>query len=107
MGLQTTEEIADELREFIEQHFQRTTDATIYIHFTDFLDFIFENSEFNIQKVKRVLLLWNDLEIHNGRVYGLQCITEPQLNMETDEVYTSESSGTSDDEINSDDDDEN
>lgn len=85
MGLQTIEEIADDLREFLEEHFQRTTDATIYIRYTDFLDFIFERTDFSLQKVKKILLLWNDLEIHNGRVYGLYCITDTDLNMEEEE----------------------
>lgn len=90
-AIQTIEEVADDLREFLEEHFQRTTDPTIYIHYTDFLDFIFERTDFGIQKVKRVLLLWDDLEIHNGRVYGLQCITDVDINMEEELEATSSS----------------
>jgi hypothetical protein len=94
MGLLTLSDIETELRNFIEEHFQRTTDATVFIHYIDFVDFIFERTDLPMDKVKRILALWQqkDLEIHNGRVYGLQCITDVEINMAEDEVASSETS---------------
>jgi hypothetical protein len=98
VGGSSLEEISTELRNFLEEHFQRTTDATVFIHYIDFVDFIFERTDLPMDKVKRILALWQqkDLEIHNGRVYGLQCITDVEINMAEDEVASSATSSDDD-----------
>ena len=85
------EDIETELRNFLEEHFQRTSDATVFIYYADFVDFIFERSDLPIDKVKRILALWQqrDLEVHDDRVYGLQCITDVEINMAEDERASS------------------
>jgi hypothetical protein len=87
-------DIETELRNFLEEHFQRTTDATVFIYYSDFVDFIFERTDLPIDKVKTILSLWrqsrnSDLEIHDDRVYGLQCVTDVDINMAEDERASS------------------
>ena len=91
MGLSRLSDIETELRNFIEEHFQRTTDATLFIYYSDFVDFIFERTDLPIDKVKRILSLWrqNSFEVHNDRVYGLQCVTDVDINMAEDERASS------------------
>jgi hypothetical protein len=85
------ERLTEELYTFIETHFHKNFDAKRYILHSDFIDFIWENSDFNMIKVKKILNSWRDLEVHNGKVYGLFCFTYPEINRIEDDATSSSS----------------
>ena len=85
------EELIDEVRDFLEKHFQPNYDHRRFILYRDFIDFIWENTEFNIIRVKRLLNSWNDWEVHNGKIYGLHCFTYPDINRIDDDATSSSS----------------
>lgn len=85
------DELVEQVIEFIGRHFHTTHDAKRYIHYSDFIDFIWENSEFNMIKVKSLMNSWTPLEVHNGKVYGLFCKSCPDINqIEDDATSTSD-----------------
>jgi len=87
----TYDELTEELTEFIESHFHPNYDHKRYILHRDFIDFIWENTDFNIIKVKKILNSWRDLEVHNDKVFGLYCFTYPEINrIEDDATSTSD-----------------
>jgi len=99
----TYDELTEELTMFIETHFQKNFDPKRYILHSDFIDFIWENTDFNMIKVKKILNSWQDLEVHNGKVYGLYCFTYPDINRkDEDEDEVSSDDGISDDSISDD-----
>ena len=63
-------------------HFERNYDGSKYIFFTDIIDFILENTEFNVVKVKQLLSYSDELVIEDGKVYGITCITDDSINRE-------------------------
>ena len=75
----------DTLNHFIEQHFVKNIDSNTHILYEDLIDFIFENSDFNIIKVKSILATW-DL-VKDGKIYNLFCQTDRDINrFEDDEI---------------------
>jgi hypothetical protein len=77
---------SDTLNHFIEQHFVKNIDSNTHILYEDLIDFIFENSDFNIIKVKSILATW-DLDVKNGKIYNLFCLTDRDINrFEDDEI---------------------
>ena len=85
------DKLVEELIQFIKRHFHQNYDPRRYIDYSEFIDFIWENCDFNIIKVKNLLNSWEQLECHNGKVYGLYCFSYPDLNkIEDDATSTSE-----------------
>ncbi len=84
------DELVQELIGFLGFHFHKNTDAKRYILYSDLIDFIWENTDLNIMKVKKLLSAWPDLELHNGKVYGLFCFTYPDLNQIEDDISSSD-----------------
>jgi adenine-specific DNA methylase len=77
---------SETLKHFIEQHFAKDLDTNTHILYEDLIDFIFENSDFNIIKVKSILNTWN-LDVKDGKIYNLFCLTDRNINrFEDDEI---------------------
>jgi len=97
--------VEDQLRNFLEDHFQTTYDATTFIYFTDFIDFIFERTDLPINKVKKILSSWrNKFELVEDRLYGLKCITDDINQTEEDRISSSSDSSLEPDDIDDEDD---
>jgi hypothetical protein len=91
-----TSKLYKELYTFIENHFHKNFDYKTYILHEDLIDFVFENSDFDMIKVKKIINSSSDIEIHDGKVYGLFCFTYPEINRILDDAT---SSSSSDDEL--------
>jgi hypothetical protein len=77
---------SETLKHFFEQHFAKDLDSTTYILYQDLIDFIFENSDFNIIKVKSILATW-DLDVKkDGKIYNLFCLTDRNINRFEDDI---------------------
>jgi len=76
------DKLISQIRAFMHTHFERNYDGSKYIFFTDILDFILEHTEFNIIKIKQLLLNSDEFIVENGKVYGITCITDDSINRE-------------------------
>jgi adenine-specific DNA methylase len=84
---------SETLKHFIEQHFAKDLDTTTYILYEDLIDFIFENSDFNMIKVKSILNTW-DLDVKNEKIYNLFCLTDRNINRFEDDIPDFDSSSS-------------